>query len=962
MIRLAVIFATSILLTVVGCENYSLINQLKRVDDSLAIRHYQDTSLWRSLSALRTEVIAAHDAECDSIYNAVVLRVVETAARGRHDLYTYLNFLKGATSILTQSDLGMAHDLRYWGSYDAARSQYGRIAVATAMSNTDALANLGMEYERVGLLREALRYVNAADSLFKTSGSIRGRMWTSRLLYDIHSKLGNRLNALQSLRMYGMLHREHRRFDSQQMADTITDVNLIRSIFRRPTWKQDLIEAFGEDAQEYLSMYHTVIAGAPAMWENQWLSKNPLLGPLPKPVIRSIRVDRNTIAAVDSIVPDRLGELAYATRFGTYVLRGSEFLLTVPKYPELNSNFASTQPPIRLDTILSSTAGFDCVVPFGQDSVVAFTRDSVHVFTSGQRSRHPRPNAIKKSIRILDVTAVGASHVVMLLPNKVVLLRRSDFKFINSVTLDTARTSGALVFGNDLGIKALSPTVLTVRDGESAGSACVSVDTSNSCLRVCTISSEAKQGQGKAILTYHSGFLGLISWRMRGNDTILITTGQVIAQSIIGSRGDDLGLVPIRTNPPFLAIKQYDNVDIIDTSKGMVYPQFAVPLPIDRLNAQRAGVFRNSSGILTGCYCDGYTIVTFRLSQQSYRLHPRFYIIDPAIDATDTSHVRQLESGQRLLARRGYSVAIGSNMITSSFPLMIGFDDSTLSSEVFQEGRTFWSTPVVPKPEQSMLYVSTPLLTRPVSVAISDPIMVRPWIAPFMISLTGVLGLAVAFGLIRSRRRGQLLAIERAKTEQLELLREDMHDMIGSRLVRIASLARQTPPERHEEALSRIHDMTLVTVRSLRNLLTLMSETSMTDAGFNGSLREYVTESTNDAGLHCMIEIEIDSFDRMSLDSASRHEILMIVSEMLTNTLRHSQAHCVSFTIDARGAQTTITWSDDGVGMAPAAKRGNGLNNIQRRATRIGATVTVNSESHGGTKFIIAYPTYRFRG
>jgi signal transduction histidine kinase len=138
-----------------------------------------------------------------------------------------------------------------------------------------------------------------------------------------------------------------------------------------------------------------------------------------------------------------------------------------------------------------------------------------------------------------------------------------------------------------------------------------------------------------------------------------------------------------------------------------------------------------------------------------------------------------------------------------------------------------------------------------------------------------------------------------------------------------------------------------------------MSETSMTDAGFYGSLREYVSESTNDAGLHCTVEIEIDSFDRTSMDAASRHELLMIVSELLTNTLRHSKARCVHFTVDARGSQTTITWSDDGVGLDPAGKRGNGLNNIQRRATRIGATVSVDSIPDNGTRFTITYPTIR---
>ncbi|MFN5877073.1 MAG: sensor histidine kinase, partial [Ignavibacteria bacterium] len=172
-------------------------------------------------------------------------------------------------------------------------------------------------------------------------------------------------------------------------------------------------------------------------------------------------------------------------------------------------------------------------------------------------------------------------------------------------------------------------------------------------------------------------------------------------------------------------------------------------------------------------------------------------------------------------------------------------------------------------------------------------------------------------------------------------LREDMHDMIGSRLVRIASLARQASPENNEEVLARIHDMTIVTVRSLRNLLTLMSESTMTDQDFFGSMREYVAESCKDARIDCSIDVNVD--DTTSLDNAGRHELLMIISEMLTNTIRHSSATRVEFAIHSDNQLTIITWADNGLGIDPDAKRGNGLHNIERRAKRIHALVAIDT-------------------
>ncbi|MFN5876571.1 MAG: hypothetical protein ACK45E_09860, partial [Ignavibacteria bacterium] len=63
----------------------------------------------------------------------------------------------------------------------------------------------------------------------------------------------------------------------------------------------------------------------------------------------------------------------------------------------------------------------------------------------------------------------------------------------------------------------------------------------------------------------------------------------------------------------------------------------------------------------------------------------------------------------------------------------------------------------------------------------------------------------------------------------------------------------------------------------------------------------------------------------------------------------------VYFSINADALVTTITWSDNGNGIDPSAKRGNGLHNIERRAKRIKALVAVDTAPDSGTRYSISF-------
>ena len=97
-----------------------------------------------------------------------------------------------------------------------------------------------------------------------------------------------------------------------------------------------------------------------------------------------------------------------------------------------------------------------------------------------------------------------------------------------------------------------------------------------------------------------------------------------------------------------------------------------------------------------------------------------------------------------------------------------------------------------------------------------------------------------------------------------------------------------------------------------------------------------------------------------------------VVSEALTNAIKHSQASATSITIEtdhagpfgvgldgrSRGAKLHATIADDGVGGADASA-GSGLIGLADRVEALGGRFALDTPSGGGTRISIELPLDR---
>ena len=86
-------------------------------------------------------------------------------------------------------------------------------------------------------------------------------------------------------------------------------------------------------------------------------------------------------------------------------------------------------------------------------------------------------------------------------------------------------------------------------------------------------------------------------------------------------------------------------------------------------------------------------------------------------------------------------------------------------------------------------------------------------------------------------------------------------------------------------------------------------------------------------------------------------EILRIVTEILSNALRHAFAQTVDISIMGVGDRWVIRVEDDGTGFdVNAASSGMGLGNLRARVNRLDGDLTVSSRPGSGTEVLMTLP------
>jgi signal transduction histidine kinase len=217
-----------------------------------------------------------------------------------------------------------------------------------------------------------------------------------------------------------------------------------------------------------------------------------------------------------------------------------------------------------------------------------------------------------------------------------------------------------------------------------------------------------------------------------------------------------------------------------------------------------------------------------------------------------------------------------------------------------------------------------------------------------------VAGLLHAYGLTRDLQRARERLVL-AREEERRRLRRDLHDGLGpalaGHLLRLELIGRGLPPDSAERpALDALRDDVQATIADVRRVVEGLRPPAIDEIGLAAAIDQAVQRLVSGTTVRCSVVV-----GRLAaLSAASEVAAYRIVSEAVTNVVRHSGARSCQVCLDVAEGALRITVTDDGRGVADGSTRGNGLETMRERAEELGGHLTVTSS--GGTTVCAELP------
>jgi ligand-binding sensor domain-containing protein len=240
--------------------------------------------------------------------------------------------------------------------------------------------------------------------------------------------------------------------------------------------------------------------------------------------------------------------------------------------------------------------------------------------------------------------------------------------------------------------------------------------------------------------------------------------------------------------------------------------------------------------------------------------------------------------------------------------------------------------------------------TASIAFQILPPVWQRWW---FISIATVLMGMAfVAVHRIRLRR---LVELERIRGR----IATDLHDDIGSGLSQIAILSevaiRQVGGnEPAREPLSRIAATSRELVDTMSDIVWALNPRCEHLGDLTQRMRRFASDVLGSRDIDFRLQVPTAA-DHTKLGAHLRREVYLIFKESVTNIVRHSgcsEAE-IEFHLDRR--QMILRVRDNGPGV-PSEHSGNGLANMRARATRLGGSLVVRSQTGRGTTLTLTLP------
>ncbi|MFC4722333.1 tetratricopeptide repeat protein [Geojedonia litorea] len=192
--------------------------------------------------------------------------------------------------------------------------------------------------------------------------------------------------------------------------------------------------------------------------------------------------------------------------------------------------------------------------------------------------------------------------------------------------------------------------------------------------------------------------------------------------------------------------------------------------------------------------------------------------------------------------------------------------------------------------------------------------------------------------------------------QRIEISR-DLHDNIGAQLTFIISTldniqyGMKITNNKLNEKLSDIGAFAKDTIYELRDTIWAMNKSKITLDDLQSRISNFI-DKAGKTSKRTKFSFTIDkALSGITFTSVVGMNLYRIIQEAINNAIKYADAKSISVVVDTKGVLLEILIIDNGIGFEMAtAKKGNGLNNMKKRANEINAQIIIESKPKMGTK------------
>jgi signal transduction histidine kinase len=246
-------------------------------------------------------------------------------------------------------------------------------------------------------------------------------------------------------------------------------------------------------------------------------------------------------------------------------------------------------------------------------------------------------------------------------------------------------------------------------------------------------------------------------------------------------------------------------------------------------------------------------------------------------------------------------------------------------------------------------------------IRVESPMWLQWWFLPLLF-LYGLLLIGIIFYFLYRYRLRQFMRIHAVR----ENIARDLHDDMGSYLSSISILTQsvenltQTDPVRARALIQKIGE-------TARQVMDSMSDIIWSVNPDNDSMSQIVLRM-RDEGIDLLGEQDIqfsldidDALLQSHLPLEQRRDFFLIYKEAIHNVAKYAKAEQVWVRLELNENRLVLTVRDNGVGFDPQQPGGtilggNGLKNMHTRASKMKATLQINTQPGQGTRVSLYLP------